>query len=142
MRVIDSTDRALLACLKQNARMSVTEMATTLSLSRATVNARIQSLRDDGVIRRFTVELSEAADQDVIHAVSLCELDLSRADRVHSALKRMPEVTDIYSTNGKWSLVLHTETPNLAAFDALLNRLGKLSGVTNVETCLLLSRIK
>jgi len=141
MRQIDSTDRALLALLKQNSRATVTEIAATLDLSRVTVKSRINALKKDGIIRRFTIDVADTADQDLIHAVSLFELDLSRNDRVHRALRRIPEVISMYSTNGKWALVVYTETQHLADFDALLNRLGKLDGVSNIETCLLLSRI-
>lgn len=142
MRALDQIDRALLAFLKQDARASVTEIAATLNISRATVNSHMAALRADGVIRRFTIEVSETADQDLIHAVSLMVVDPSKADRVHRALNRMNQITDIYSTNGKWDIVAHSQTLNLSNFDALLYKIGQINGVSNVETCLLLSRIQ
>lgn len=142
MRVLDEIDRALLAFLKQNARGSVTEIAATLNVSRATVKSHMAALRADGVIRRFTIEVSEAADRDLIQAVSLLVVEPSKADRVNRALKRINEITDIYSTNGKWDIVAHSETLNLGAFDALLYKIGHIDGVSNMETCLLLSRLQ
>ena len=141
MREVDDTDRALLRLLKRNARASVTELAATLGVSRVTVNARMSALRADGIIRRFTVDLSDGADEDLIRAVSLLELDLSQVDRVHRTLQRMPELSSVFTTNGKWALVAQSETKTLAAFDALLNRMGRVPGVLNVETCLLLTRL-
>ncbi len=141
MRVLDQTDRDLLLRLKHNARASVTELAQTLGVSRVTINARLAALRADGIIRRFTIEVSESADEDMIRAVSLLELDLSKVDQVHRTLRRMPEFSSLFTTNGKWALVAQSETKTLAAFDALLNRMGRVPGVLNVETCLLLTRI-
>lgn len=141
MRPIDQIDRELLKLLSHNARASITELAGLLEVSRVTVKARISALRSDGIIRRFTVDLSDAADQDVIRAISLIELQLAKVEKVHRELGRMPELTSVYSTNGKWSVVAQSETRNLAAFDYLLNRIGKLEGVVNVETCLLLTRL-
>ncbi len=141
MRPIDQTDRDLLALLKHNARASVTELSATLGLSRVTVKSRMESLQTDGIIHRFTVDVAGATDQNMIGAVSLLEINLSKVERVHRTLKRMPELTSIYTTNGKWAVVAHSETQNLAAFDSLLNRMGKIEGVSNVETCLLLTRI-
>lgn len=141
MENLDATDRALIALLKRDARASVTELAARAALSRVTVAARLKAMRESGVIRRYTVELSTPVEEEVVQATSLLELDLSRADRVHRALKRMPEVVALNTTNGKWALVAQHETPNLAAFDAFLGKIGKLDGVVNVETCLHLTRL-
>lgn len=141
MRPLDSTDRDLLILLKHNARASVTELAATLGVSRVTLKSRMASLRADGIIRRYTIDVAELSDQDQIQAVSLLELRLAKVDKVYRELKRMPEVTSLYTTNGKWALVAHSETKNLAAFDQLLSKMGKLDGVANVETCLLLTRL-
>lgn len=138
---LDKTHRLILDKLKHNARASVTEIASELRLSRLTVQSRINAMKDAAVIRRFTIELADAQDEDVIRAVSLIELKGTKSDAVKRALQRMTEVTSLHTTNGKWGLVANTETRNLATFDRLLNRIGKIDGVTNVETCLLLSRI-
>lgn len=141
MRPIDSTDRELLKLLKHNSRASVTELAATLGVSRVTLKSRMAALRTDGIIRRFTVEVADLSDQDPIRAVSLLELRLAKVEKVHRDLKRMPEFTSLYTTNGKWAVVAHSETKNLTDFDQLLQRMGKLDGVANVETCLLLTRL-
>ena len=95
MRPIDQTDRQLLALLKHNARASITELAATLEVSRVTVKSRMAALRADGVIRRFTIDVSDVADQDTIQAVSMLELQLSKVEKVHRALARFPEITSI-----------------------------------------------
>ncbi len=142
MRTIDETDRALLRVLRNDARISVTDLAATLSLSRATVKARIEALRADGIIRRFTVDVATATEEDMVNALSLLELQLAKTDKVHRALARMPEFTSVHTTNGQWAIVAQSETRNLADFDRLLNRIGRLDGVVNVETCLLLKRLQ
>ncbi|MEO0678403.1 MAG: Lrp/AsnC family transcriptional regulator [Pseudomonadota bacterium] len=139
--MIDETDRTLITLLRQDARASVTELAARSGLSRVTVAARLKGLRESGTIRRFTVELAQPVEEDAIRATSLLALDLSKTDRVHRALRRMPEVTSLYTTNGVWALVATHETRSLEAFDALLNAMGKLDGISNVETCLHLTRL-
>lgn len=141
MRQIDPIDRELLKLLKHDARVSITELASTLGVSRITVKTRMAALRADGVIRRFTIDVGDVADQDMIRAVSLLEIELSKVERVHRELKRLPELESLHTTNGKWALVATSVTQNLAAFDQLLKRMGTLSGVSNVETCLLLTRL-
>ena len=142
MRALDDTDQRLLALLKHNARCSITELAATLGVSRVTVKSRMASLRADGVIRRFTIDVSDLVDQDKIQAVSLLELQLAKVEKVHRALARFPEITNMHTTNGKWAVVAQSQTRNLAEFDHFLNQLGKLDGVSNVETCLLLTQLQ
>jgi DNA-binding Lrp family transcriptional regulator len=142
MQDLDQTDRALLALLKHDGRASVTELAGKLGVSRATVKARMAALRANGVILRFSVDISDHIDQDLIQAVSLLEIQLSKVDKVHRALKRMPELRRVHTTNGKWAVVAQSHTQSLAQFDRFLNEIGRIDGVTNVETCLLLTRLQ
>ncbi|MEM6479178.1 MAG: Lrp/AsnC family transcriptional regulator [Pseudomonadota bacterium] len=141
MKSLSVENRKLISELRRNARASVTELAARTGLSRATIAAKIKAFQQDGTIRRFTIDLAEPLEEEAIRATSLIELDLSKADRVHRALSRLPEITSLHTTNGKWALVAQHETRSLAAFDALLNRIGKLEGVANVETCLHLTRL-
>ncbi|MEM9435666.1 MAG: Lrp/AsnC family transcriptional regulator [Pseudomonadota bacterium] len=138
---MNESDRTLISHLRNDARASVTELAARTGLSRVTVASRLKALKESGTIRRFTVELAEPVEEETVHATSLIQLDLSKTDKVHRVLARMPEVTSLHTTNGTWALVAQHETRNLAAFDALLNRIGKLDGVQNVETCLHLTRL-
>jgi len=141
MRLIDETDRALLRLLRHDGRASITGLAAELKLSRVTVKSRIEALQKDGIIRRFTVDLAETTEEDMVHAMSMLELHLGKASKVYRELRRMPEFTSLHTTNGKWAVVAQSETRNLAEFDKLLNRIGRLDGVLNVETCLLLTRL-
>lgn len=138
---IDATDRRLLALLRADARMSVTDLAGHLGVTRLTARNRMEALHKAGVIRRFTVDIAEGVAPQAIGAVSLIEVRGQKAQIVQRQLARMPEITALHSTNGAWALVAQSETESLAAFDALLNRIGALEGVGDVETCLLLTRL-
>ena len=52
---MDEINRKILALLAQNADMAVTQISAAVGLSVPAVNKRIQKLRQDGVIQRFTV---------------------------------------------------------------------------------------
>jgi DNA-binding Lrp family transcriptional regulator len=58
---MDDTDRLLLDVLRADARISVRDLAGRVGVSRASAYARLKRLREDGVIRGFTVELDHAA---------------------------------------------------------------------------------
>ena len=141
MIIIDAIDRRLLTLLRADGRASITDLAGHLGVTRVTVRARIKSLQESGVIRKFTVDAGDADLPEAIRAVSLIEVRGQKVPSVKRQLARMPEIVSLHSTNGAWSLVAQSETDSLPAFDHLLNTIGALDGVGNVETCLLLSRI-
>ena len=58
---LDAIDVKILRLLQEDARMPVAEIAKLLRLSRPTVKARIDKLKESGVISRFTVEISRDA---------------------------------------------------------------------------------
>ena len=137
---LTSTDRQLIAALKQDARASVTTLAARLNVSRATIQARMERLMESGVIQRFTVELDASVDSDAIKAVMLIELEGPLARSVISHLKRLPEISSLHTTNGSWDLVAHIETFSLAEFDQILRKVREVRGVLNSETNILLNR--
>jgi len=134
---ITQTDRRLLAALRIHARASLTELAAATQVSRATVKTRLDRLIEGGVIRRFTIE-TDLDDRDGVRAITTMELQGSVARSVIRALRKIPEVTALHSTNGKWDLVAEIRTDNLQAIDRILRRIREISGVLNSETSLLL----
>jgi DNA-binding Lrp family transcriptional regulator len=55
------------------------------------------------------------------------------------ALRGLPEVASVHTTNGRWDLVVDLAAENLAGFDAVLRRVRQIDGIANSETSLLLS---
>ncbi len=55
---LDEYDLKLINILKDNSRLSISEIAKLLGLSRQTVKARIERLEREGVIQKYTIKLS------------------------------------------------------------------------------------
>lgn len=137
---LNPTDRKILASLRADARMSITELAAATGTSRATAKSRLDSLKASGRIRRFTIE----TDVDVegqIKAITMVELQGKMSRAVVRTLTKIPEVATIYSTNGVWDLVVEIKTDSLVRFDHVLREIREVPGVLNSESCLLLSRV-
>jgi len=139
---LNTTDRKLLAILRQNARASVTTIAQQLGVSRATVQASLGRLLQSNVIQRFTIEVDASAGVDLIKAVMTIEVQGNLTSSVVKALKKMPEIVSLHSTNGAWDLVAQIETTSLPEFDGLLRRTREITGILNSETSILLNTAK
>lgn len=60
-RVVDPTDRSILAALAANARITVRELAQSIGLSAPSVAERIHRLEDTGVIDGYTIIIDAQA---------------------------------------------------------------------------------
>jgi DNA-binding Lrp family transcriptional regulator len=137
---LSQVDRQLLSVLKNDSRASVTTLASTLGVSRNTVQTRLERLVAGSIIRRFTIEVDSSVEENLVRAVMMVEIEGARARSVTAALKRIPEVASLHTTNGSWDLVAQIEAGNLADFDRILREVREIRGVLNSETSLLLNR--
>jgi len=66
---LDEIDLKLIYLLRDNSRLSISELAEILGVSRPTVRARIEKLEKEGIIRGYTIKISpelERAENIVI----------------------------------------------------------------------------
>ncbi|MEO1115196.1 MAG: Lrp/AsnC family transcriptional regulator [Pseudomonadota bacterium] len=139
---MDDLDLRLITLLRHDGRRSVSDLASDLKVSRATVRARMEKLQATGEILGFTAVLRDDWRDLPIRAVTLLVVDGHNTDPVIRALSAMTEVRAIHSTNGKWDLVLDIATRDLAAFDDALNRIRLIEGIAASETNILLNTRK
>ncbi len=139
---MDTTDQKLIALLKQDGRASVTTLAGKLGVSRVTIQNRLDRMKLDGTIHRFTVDLGRIVIDDFIHAIMMIEVKGAQTSSVVKQLRRMPEIVDLHTTNGVWDLVARIETVSLPDFDRVLRQVREVQGVTGSETSLLLDRAR
>ncbi len=139
---MDSTDKRLISILRHNGRASVSDLATTLNLSRATVRSRLDRLQASGDVVGFTVVLKEDVAQDPVRALMMIGIEGRGTDRVLRQLTALPEVRARHSTNGRWDVIAELGTETLEALDDVLFRIRRFDGVSQSETSLLLSTRK
>jgi len=132
-------DNQIIALLKRNARMLVTQMARELSVSRVTIDAHIKKMETSGIISGYTVKLGT---EEFRHKVSGWILISVQANKEEYAIEKMigtPEITRLHTTNGKWDLAAEIQVPTLEHFDAVISKLRQIDGITETDTSLLLS---
>ncbi|MBD8891539.1 Lrp/AsnC family transcriptional regulator [Roseibium litorale] len=139
---MDELDLRLISILRSDGRRSVSDLATDLKVSRATVRSRMERLTGSGEILGFTAVLRDDWRDLPVRAIMLVEIAGRNTDPVTRTLSAMTEIRAIHSTNGKWDLVLEIATHDLASFDEVLNRIRMIEGIASSETNLLLSTRK
>ena len=136
---MDETDNHLLAALRADARASHATLAARLGLSRATVRARIDKMTARGDIVGFSVVTRADVQRDPVRGLMMIGIEGRGTEKIMRALRGMPEMRAVHSTNGRWDVIVEIGTDTLDAFDAALFRIRRLDGIVASETSLLLS---
>lgn len=141
MADLDDLDRRLIALLRTDGRAPVTTLARQLSVTRATVNSRLDRLLESGKVLGFTVRMRDDHGDDDVRAIALIEVEGRSTNEVIKALRGLPEIQSLHTTNGGWDLVADIRCGSLLEFDRVLGRIRLVDGVINSETSLLLNSV-
>ena len=135
---LDAVDRALLAALDQNARLTNAALAARVGVAESTCLQRVRGLRDSGVIRGFTAELDPAALGLGIQAVIKVRLGSHSRDHVHSfhrTLGDIPGTLTVFHVAGEDDYLLHVAVDSAAALrDLVLEHITVHPAVRHTET--------
>jgi DNA-binding Lrp family transcriptional regulator len=133
------SDAQLLALLQANAREPTASLARKLAVARSTVQERITRLEREGVIKGYTVRLSDEAESGRLRAIVMITADPKQAYRVAAELKRMPEVRSLSAVSGAYDMVATVEAHTTGKMDAALDRIGRSPGVARTVSSIILS---
>ena len=131
---MDATDQALIALLRQNARLNVADLAHKLKVSRGTVTNRIKKLEDEQVIVGYTVRLRPESEPERIRAWMGVTVEGNRTREVIASLLGEPGVAALHDTNGRWDLLAELEVRSMGELSQVLERIRLITGIRGTET--------
>jgi DNA-binding Lrp family transcriptional regulator len=141
MQALDDLDRALIGVLRKDGRAPLAKIAQSLSVSRATVQSRLDRLLESGAVLGFTVRLRQDQDSSAVRAIMSIEVAGKSTEAVIRNLRRLPEIDSLHTTNGAWDLIAEIRAENLQDFDRVLRLVRETEGVRSSETSILLSSV-
>lgn len=136
--MLTKEDEKLLALLQRDARASISDLARALSLSRATVQNRLQKLQDNGVIKSYTVELSDAYLADLVSAHVSIKVKQKLTARTNTELRQMPQISALYAISGEYDLIAIVQAQSTDQLSHLLDDIGNLEGVERTTSSVIL----
>ena len=136
---MNNLDASIIALLKRNARMSVTQMSHELAVSRVTIDSHIKKMETSGVITGYTVTLGAEEFRHNVSGWIMINVLANEEEKIITKMISMPEITRLHTTNGRWDLAAEIQTSTLEAFDTAISRLRQLPGIKDTDTSLLLS---
>jgi len=141
--VVDELDLKILAMLREDGRRSFTEMARSLKLSESTVRKRVLALREEGVIRRFTVEVEPS--KVGVNTVAIVGIDVEPTRLLEAAEKlcELEEVRSVATSAGDHMIMTEIWTRDGRALTRLISeKIGKIDGVKKICPSIILEKLK
>ncbi|MFG2619362.1 Lrp/AsnC family transcriptional regulator [Streptomyces sp. NPDC048507] len=139
---VDDLDRALVALLHGDARMSTTRLARELSVGESTARRRLARLMTSHVLH-LRLHADPAVLGYPVEARFRLGVAHSRLDRAVRRLAREPAVRHLVVTTGAAPLLGYSSHRDIAGLHAFTTRVfAALEGVTSAETALLMRTYK
>jgi Lrp/AsnC family transcriptional regulator, regulator of ectoine-degradation genes len=123
---LDATDIRILSAVQKHGQLSKTKLAEIVNLSPTPCWARMNKLKSAGFIRgyRGVIALDRiGGSTQVIVTVALTHHRKSDFDRFEGHIRKLGEVTECIATGGGMDYVMKIFSPNLAAFQSLMESL-------------------
>ena len=128
---MDELDRNIIALLGADARR--------LKVARSTIQARLERLETSGIIAGYTLKLGEGAKQGRLRASVLLSIEPRAQAGILQRLKSISEVEKVFTTSGRFDLLMQIACPNTQVLDQVLDQIGQMTGVKSSESLIHLS---
>lgn len=131
---LDATDLRILSAVQKHGQLSKTKLAEIVNLSPTPCWARLNKLKAAGFIRGYhaDIALNRIADfTQVIVTIALAQHRKADFDRFEAHIRTLDEIAECIATGGGMDYVLKIYSPNLTAFQTLMEAL--LSAELGIE---------
>ena len=143
---LDRTDRAILAELQRDGRLSNRELAERVHLSESACLRRIRALEEAGVVDRYAAMVNQSKvglPGNVFVSITLQREEQSDLDAFEAAVRELPEVMECYLMTGEFDYLLRLVVADMADFERIHRQhLARLPGVARVHSSVALRTVR
>ncbi|MEW5784421.1 MAG: Lrp/AsnC family transcriptional regulator [Bacillota bacterium] len=141
---MDPVDRAILTLLKDNGRLTYSDLGRRVHLSVPAVAERVRRLESSGVIDSYTVRLNR--NKLNCGLLSFVMVTIERAGQIDDFREKVVEFAEVLECHhiaGEYDYLLKVAVADTAALERFLSvSLKKIEGVVKTNTLIVLSTLK
>lgn len=124
---MDQVDLQILRILKENSRIKYVEIAKAVGLTEGAIRRRVRQLKENGVIRKFTVETSIE-----LEGIVLIETEVTRTKEVVKEVKKIGD--KVFEVSGEYDIAVLIQAYTVEELNSKVDEIRKLPGVLNTKT--------
>lgn len=143
---MDRFDRSIIEILSSDGRMSITDLAARIGLSKSPTQARLRRLEQAGVIvgyRALVDPIRLGLDHVAFVEVRLSDTREAALDAFNAAVARLPEIEQAHMIAGNFDYLLKVRTRSMADYRAVLGeKISTLPHVSGTSTYVAMQAVK
>lgn len=143
---LDRLDRNILAALGREGRLSMSELAAKIGLTKTPVQARVKRLEKDGYIRGYAaiVDRERMGEGHVAFVqVKLSDTRSLALDAFNRAVQKVAEIEQCHMMAASFDYLLKVRTRDIAAYRRVLGeRISALPHVAQTSTFVAMETVK
>ncbi|MDE1156554.1 MAG: Lrp/AsnC family transcriptional regulator [Acidobacteriaceae bacterium] len=143
---LDEIDQHILRILQEQGNIANTELADLVGLTPAPCLRRVQRLREDGIIRKFTIEVDNKKLGYQLAAIVEISLEKHTTEAGNSflaAIRKMPEIQSCHLVTGDFDFNLRVVVRDLEEYQKLVwERMHSVKGIKTIRSTIILNTYK
>lgn len=143
---LDRYDRSILDVLARDGRISITDLAKEIGLSKSPTQARLRRLESEGVITGYRALLDPirlGLDHVAFVEVKLSETREKALQAFNAAVSEVPEIEQAHMIASHFDYLLKVRTTNMAAYRHVLGeKISALPYVASTSTYVAMQAVK
>lgn len=145
-RQLDPFDQRILKAVAEDGRISVTELATRVGLSKTPCQVRLKRLIDDGFIQGFRAVLDPAKlglDHVAFVEVKLSDTREQALEEFNAMARRVHEIEECHMIAGRYDYLLKVRTADIKRYRQVLGeKISSLPYVASTSTSVAMQSVK
>jgi DNA-binding Lrp family transcriptional regulator len=137
---LDKKDLAIIDLLKQDARLSIRDIAKKTSIRPSTVHQRITKLKKDDVIEKFTIKLNNSAIEEDFVVFMMIKTKPNVI--LDSKVINNKHVKEVFGTTGEYDLLLKLKFKDVQEFNDFIIKFRKEQQIETTLTMVGTANIK
>lgn len=143
---LDSFDHAILRVLQAEGRLSVTELASRISLSKSPTQARLRRLEREGFITGYQARLDHqrlGRAHVAFVEVRLTDTREKALQAFNAAVRKTPEIEECHMIAGAFDYLLKVRSADIMEYRAILaEKISSLPHVASTSTHVAMESVK
>lgn len=143
---LDRYDKAILAQLQSDGRISNVQLAAAVRLSESACLRRVRALEEAGLIERYVALLDQkkvGLSGTVFVHIALSREEQAQLAEFEKAVQKIPEVMECHLMTGEFDYLLRVVIEDMADFERLHNEaLTRLPGVSRVNSSVAIRTVR
>lgn len=132
---MDTLDTKILSILKEDARAPFTDIARALGLSEGAVRLRVKNLVESGVIKRFTVEMTENNPRAIVFISTSSKVPVPTIAKNVSTLSGIESVMEVA---GQFDISAVVSGADVSSVNQCIDAIREVEGVQTTNTLFVL----